>query len=133
MRTMPDDGRPVLPDIDCIRGFAEASPMAVAVLQGPAQRIRYLNPAFLAAAGRPEAALLDRRLEEGFPAPGGGRLAVLERGRVTGEACRAEAVALPLGEEPPRLWDVEASALRGSGGGTAGVLVLLRDVTAREA
>jgi PAS domain S-box-containing protein len=138
---MPDDGRPALPDIDCIRGFAGASPMAVAVLQGPAHRIRYVNPAFLAATGRAEATLVDHRLAEAFPALGEASLAALDRVHGTGEACRAEAIALPLGpdatpdamEVSPRLWDAEVSAVRGGGGAIAGVLVLLRDVTPREA
>ncbi|WP_431271922.1 PAS domain-containing protein [Dankookia sp. P2] len=131
---MPDDGRPGLPDIDCIRGFAGSSPMAVAVLEGPAHRIRYANPACLAATGRAEAALLDRRLAEAFPALGAASLAALDRVHGTGEACRGEAVALPLGpattDDAPHLWDVELSAVRG-GGAIAGVLVLLRDVTPR--
>src|SRR4051812_3023036 len=97
MRIMPDNGRLALPDIDCIRAFAEASPMAVAVLHGPAHRIRYVNPAFLAAAGLAEAALRDRCLAAAFPTLGEARLASLERVRLTGEACRAEAVALPIG------------------------------------
>lgn len=134
---MPDDGRPPLPDIDCIRGFAGSSPMAVAVLQGPAHRIRYVNPAFLAATGRTEAALLDRRLAEVFPALGEPALAALDRVHGTGEACRGEAIALSLGASPDgdatRLWDAEVSAVRGGGGVIAGVLVLLRDVTPREA
>lgn len=133
---MPDDGRPALPDIDCIRGFADASPMAVAVLQGPAHRIRYVNPAFLAATGREEAALLDRRMVEAFPELGAGPMATLDQVHGSGEACRADAVALALGPRSPgfapRLWDAEVSAIRG-GGAIAGVLVLLRDVTAREA
>lgn len=134
---MPDDGRPALPDIECIRGFAGSSPMAVAVLQGPAHRIRYVNPAFLAATGSTEDRLLDRRLAEAFPALSEGTMAALDRVHGTGEACRAEAIALaPRPNAPdaaPRLWDVEVSAVRGSGGAIAGVLVLLRDVTAREA
>ncbi|WP_165982444.1 sensor histidine kinase [Dankookia rubra] len=139
---MPEDGRPDLPDIDCIRGFAGASPMAVAVLQGPAHRIRYVNAAFLAATGRDEAVLVDRRAAEAFPALGPTSLAALDQVHGTGEACRAEAMPLPLGPEaeapgpadqPPRLWDAELSAVRGGGGAIAGVLVLLRDVTLREA
>ena len=134
---MPDDGRPALPDIDCIRGFAGASPMAVAVLQGPAHRIRYVNPAFLAATGRAEQALLNCRMAEAFPELGEAPLAALDRVHGTGEACRAEAIALALGPHSPsfapRLWDAEVSAVRGGGGAIAGVLVLLRDVTAREA
>ena len=134
---MPDDGRPALPDIDCIRGFAGASPMAVAVLQGPAHRIRYVNPAFLAATGRAEQALLNCRMAEAFPELGEAPLAALDRVHGTGEPCRAEAIALALGPHSPsfapRLWDAEVSAVRGGGGAIAGVLVLLRDVTAREA
>src|SRR6476661_4172082 len=93
---MPDDGRPALPDIDCIRGFAGASPMAVAVLQGPAHRIRYVNPAFLAATGRAEQALLNCRMAEAFPELGEAPLAALDRVHGTGEPCRAEAIALAL-------------------------------------
>jgi PAS domain S-box-containing protein len=132
---MPDDGRPALPDIDCIRGFAGPSPMAVAVLQGPAHRIRYVNPALLAATGRQQAALLGRRVTEAFPALDAGRLAALDAVHGTGEPWRADAVALPLSPDAaaPRVWDAEISAVRGSGGAIAGVLVLLRDVTAREA
>ncbi|MCB4822106.1 PAS domain-containing sensor histidine kinase [Roseicella aerolata] len=122
-----------MPDIDCIRGFAEASPMAVAVLQGPSQRIRYVNPAFLAAAGRTEAALLDRKLAEAFPDLTESQRAALEQVRSDGAACRAMAVALPFGTGPQRLWDVELSALRDSHGRVGGVLALLRDVTAERA
>ncbi|MDO9711951.1 PAS domain-containing protein [Paracraurococcus lichenis] len=119
-----------MPDIDCIRGFAQGSPMAVLVLQGPSQRIRYLNPAFLAVAGRPETALLDRPLAEAFPALTAAQRSALERVRLTGEPCRAAAIPLPAPADPTRLWDVELSAVQGSNGQVAGVLALLRDVTA---
>lgn len=134
---MPEDGRPDLPDIDCIRNFADTSPMAVAVLQGPAHRIRYVNPAFLAATGRAGPALLDRRLAEALPSLDAASLAALDQVHGNGEAWRGEALALQLEGDlagyAPRLWDAEVSALRGGGGVIAGLLVLLRDVTSREA
>ncbi|WP_158292143.1 PAS domain-containing sensor histidine kinase [Paracraurococcus ruber] len=129
---MPDDGRPALPDLDCIRHFAAVSPMAVAVLHGPSQRIGYANPTFLAAAGLTEAALLGRSLAEVFPDLPRRHRAILERVRRGGTA-RAEAVALPPGGDPPRLWDAEMSAMRGADGRPAGVLLLLHEVTAARA
>lgn len=130
---MPDDGGPAAPSIDGIRGFADASPVAVALLQGPAQRIRYLSPAFLAALGQAEQALLGRPVAEAFPALSEAHRAALERVRRDGEPCRAGAVPLPFGAGPPRLWDVELSPVRDGDGRTAGVLAMLRDVTAEHA
>ncbi|MFZ4406804.1 MAG: sensor histidine kinase [Paracraurococcus sp.] len=132
---MPDDGRPALPDIDCIRGFAGASPMAVAVLHGPSHRIRYVNPAFLATTGAAEAALLGCRVADAFPALDRQRLAALDEVHGSGRPCRAKAIELPLSAHAGglRLWDAEVSSVRGGGGAVAGVLVLLRDVTTQEA
>lgn len=130
---MPDDGRPAMPEIACIRGFAEASPMALALLQGPAHRIRYLNPAFLAAAGRPAEALLGRPAAKAFPALTAVQQQALERVRREGTPCRAAGIALPLDGSGPRLWDAELSAVQGAGGRIAGVLVLLREMTKGQA
>lgn len=130
---MPEDCRSGLPDIECIRGFAEESPMAVGVLEGPAHLLRYANRAFLAATGRAEAALRDRPLAAALPEVDAALLTMLDEVRATGLARRAEASPLHLGGLAGRRWDAELSAIRGNGGRVVGVLLLLRDVTEREA
>ncbi|WP_165943646.1 PAS domain S-box protein [Roseicella aquatilis] len=130
---MPEDGRPALPDLAAIAGFAEPSAMAVAVLEGPARRLRYLNPAGLAAIGRDATALLGRPLAEALPALGPESHAILERVRRSGAPQRLAGLALPLGADPARRWDIELSALRGACGGIAGVLALLREAPAEQA
>ncbi|NOG70332.1 PAS domain-containing protein [Roseicella sp. DB1501] len=129
---MPEDSRSDLPDIECIRGFAEESPMAVLVLEGAGQVIRFANRAFLAAVARPEAALRDRPLAAALPEPGAALLAMLEEVHATGVARRVEALPLRLDGRAARRWDIELSAIRADGA-VAGALALLRDVTEREA
>ena len=130
---MPDEGRPTVPDIEAIRGFAEDSPAAVVVLAGPSHRILYANPAFCSAAARPAEALCGTSAGEAFPhLRAGGHLATLDHLRAVGRpwTCRAQPLRLPLGEGEPRIWDVEATPLR-SGGVMAGLLLHLRDVSAQ--
>ncbi len=127
---MPEEGRGAAPDIDAIRAFAELMPHPVVVVAGPNHRLLYANPAFAAACGRDRAALECRPAAELFPGLAeGDRLASINLVRTTGQPFRGEARSLPLGD-PSRLWDVEASAIRGRDGIITGVLVQLRDVTA---
>ena len=126
---MPDEARGTAPDISSIRAFAEASPAAIAVLDGPANRLLYCNPAFLAACGREAAALQGQPVAEAFPLlAAGGHLAPIEAVRGTGQPHQGSARALPFGA-PGRLYDVEISALRNRDGTIQGVLTQLRDVT----
>ncbi|MFC7542927.1 PAS domain-containing protein [Siccirubricoccus deserti] len=96
---MLDIARPNPPVLEAIRGFAEESLAAVAVLQGAALRLTYCNPAFSAAAGRPAEALWHLPLAEAFPAllAGGqvGRLGAL----LAGGRCHQTARLLSCG--PP--------------------------------
>ncbi|GGC51715.1 hypothetical protein GCM10011504_32710 [Siccirubricoccus deserti] len=125
---MLDIARPNPPVLEAIRGFAEESLAAVAVLQGAALRLTYCNPAFSAAAGRPAEALWHLPLAEAFPAllAGGqvGRLGAL----LAGGRCHQTARLLSCGP-PGRLWDIEISPLRGLEGG--GLLVQLREAPER--
>ena len=130
---MPDEGRSTAPDIESIRGFAEASPAAVVVLAGPSHRILYSNPAFCSAAGRPADALRGVPAGEAFPnLRAAGHLDALDRLRTADQTwiCRAQPLRLPLEEGEPRFWDVEATPLR-SGGIVTGLLLQLRDVSAQ--
>ncbi|RYJ02939.1 MAG: PAS domain S-box protein [Acetobacteraceae bacterium] len=98
-------------------------------LAGPAHRLLYANPAFLAAAGRDAGSLLSRPVAEAFPElAAGDHLASVEAVRTTGQPSQASARPIPLGA-PGRCFDVEISALRGRDGIIQGVLVQLRDVT----
>ena len=130
---MPDEGRSTAPDIDPIRGFAEESPAAVVVLAGPAHRVLYANPALCAAAGRSADALQGLPALEAFPhVRVAGHGAVLDRLRAVGLpwTCRAQPLRLPLEDGEPRVWDIEATPLRG-GGVVTGLLLQLRDVSAQ--
>jgi len=130
---VPDEGRSTAPDIEPIRGFAEESPAAVAVLAGPAHRIVYANPAFCSAADRPAEALCGLSADDAFPhLRAAGHLGALDHLRATGRSwiCRAQPLRLPLGEGEPRVWDVEAAPLR-SAGVVTGLLLQLRDVSAQ--
>lgn len=130
---MPDECREALSHIDSIRAFAEDSSIAIAVLDGPAHRVVYMNPAFVEATGQPPHTLLHRPAAEAFPALyAGGHLVPLDVVRATGGPCLADARAIPLGG-PGRLWDAEASAVREPDGTIRGVLVQMRDVTAGQA
>ncbi|SDE09153.1 PAS domain S-box protein [Belnapia rosea] len=127
---MPEEGRGPAPDVDGVRAFAEAAPHPIILLTGPTHRLIYANPAFAAACGQDRAALDCRPAAELFPALAeGGHLRLIDLVRTTGEPCRAEARRLPFGDAD-RLWDAEASAVRGRDGIITGVLVQLRDVTA---
>jgi PAS domain S-box-containing protein len=121
---MLDFARPNPPVLDAIRGFAEDSPAAIAVLQGAALQLAYINPAFAAAAGQPAEALWRLPLAEAFPALlADGYLARLRALLVAGGNCRQMGQRLPYG--PPGLrWDIEVSLLSGLEGG--GLLVQLR-------
>ncbi|MBL6453777.1 PAS domain S-box protein [Belnapia sp. T6] len=129
---MPEEGRKPAPDMEPIRAFAEESPAAVAVLSGPAHRLLYVNPAFALAAGQAAEMLCGRSLAEVLPdIAETGFLLPLDQVRSTGRSRHAEALPIPLGRS--RLWDAEASPLRGRDGSILGVLVQLRDATRREA
>ena len=130
---MPDEGRSTAPDIEPIRGFAEDSPAAVVVLAGPAHRVLYANPVFCAAADRSPDALHGLTAVEAFPQiRAAGHAATLDRLRALGVpwTCRAQPLRLPLDEGEPRVWDIEATPLRG-GGVVTGLLLQLRDVSAQ--
>ncbi len=130
---MPDEGRSTAPDIEPIRGFAEESPAAVVVLAGPAHRVLYANPVFCAAAGRSPDVLHALPAAEAFPqVRAAGHVATLDRLRASGLpwTCRAQPLRLPLDEGEPRVWDIEATPLRG-GGVVTGLLLQLRDVSAQ--
>jgi PAS domain S-box-containing protein len=130
---VPDEGRSTAPDIDSIRGFAEDSPVAVVVLAGPAHRVLYTNPAFCAAAGRSPDELHGLPAAEAFPhIRAAGQAATLDRLRAAGLpwTCRAQPLRLPFQEGESRVWDIEATPLRG-GGVVTGLLLQLRDVSAQ--
>src|SRR3712207_5548588 len=106
--SVPDEGRSTAPDIEPIRGFAEESPAAVAVLAGPAHRVLYANPALCAAAGRPPEALHGLPVGEAFPQVRAADLvATLDRLRASGLSwtCRGQPLRLPPDEGEPRVWD----------------------------
>jgi two-component sensor histidine kinase len=130
---VPNEIRPAAPDIEPIRGFADTSPAAVAVLAGPAHRILYANPALCAAADRSPDALHGLTVDEAFPQIGAaGHLATLERVRAAGQpwTCRAQPLRLPPESGEPRVWDIETTPLR-DGAAVTGLLVQLRDVSAQ--
>jgi PAS domain S-box-containing protein len=130
---VPDEGRSTAPDIDSIRVFAEESPAAVLVLAGPAHRVLYANPALCAAAGRSPDALPGLTAAEAFPhVRAAGHLAALDRLRAIGQpwTCRGQPLRLPIEDGEPRVWDIEATPLRG-GGVVTGLLLQLRDVSAQ--
>ena len=131
---VPDEGRTTAPEIEAIRGFAEASATAMAVVAGPAHRILYANPAFCGAAGRPADALVGIPAAEAFPRLAA-NVAALDRARLAGAWPRVWR-ALPLDLRPdegggPRFWDVEASPLRNGAGVLVGLLLQVRDVSAQ--
>ena len=64
---MPDEATPPSPDIRPIQALVEDLPVPTALLEGPAHRIAYLNPAFARVVGRGADDLLGLPAAEAFP------------------------------------------------------------------
>ncbi len=130
---MPDEAIPPSPDIRPIRLIAEDLPVPTVVLEGPAHRIVYLNPAFSHATGRNAADLAGLTAAEAFPRQAvGGRVPLLDQVRSEGQAVTRRAQALRLKADEARFWDLEATPLRHGGSAVAGILLQCRDVTEQQ-
>lgn len=102
---MPSDILPSAPAVAALRDATRRSPRPALVLGGTAGRILHANPAFCDAARQPEAALLDRPLQDAVP-----DLGALLGGPGFRPLRRLAAPRLHA-EEPPRPWVLEASPL----------------------
>ncbi len=130
---MPDEATPPSPDIRPIQALVEDLPVPTAVLEGPAHRIAYLNPAFARVVGRDAADLLGLPAAEAFPRQAvRGRVPLLDLVRAEGQPVLRRAQALRLRPDEPRFWDLEASPMRNGGSAIAGILLQCRDVTAQQ-
>jgi PAS domain S-box-containing protein len=132
---VPAQGRSAAPDLDPIRAFADASPIAAMLLSGASHHILHVNPPGLRAIGRPAEELLGRAAAEVFPdLAAAGQLAALDAVRASGIGRSNPGRPLRLGPEPePRFWDVDLTPLGAAEGRMAwGILAQLRDVTAQQ-
>ena len=152
---MPDEAIPPSPDIRPIQALVEDLPVPTALLEGPAHRIAYLNPAFARAVGRDTADLMGLPAAEAFPRQAvRGRVPLLDLVRSEGQPVLRRAQPLRLRPDEPRFWDLEATPLRRGGASTggpatggsstggggssseggviAGILLQCRDVTAQQ-
>ena len=130
---MPDEATPPSPDIRPIQALVEDLPVPTALLEGPAHRIAYLNPAFGRVLGRATAALLGLPAAEAFPRQAvRGRVPLLDLVRAEGQPVLRRAQPLRLKADEPRFWDLEATPLRNGGSAIVGILLQCRDVTAQQ-
>ncbi|HYH39416.1 MAG TPA: histidine kinase dimerization/phosphoacceptor domain -containing protein [Azospirillum sp.] len=103
----------------------EQAPVAMAVVEGPEHRYRYVNAAFraLPTAPRPQPG---GRLADGFPGLADG----LEEVRRSGRQTRVSDLVLAGADGRTRVWDVDCAPLAGSGGAHS-VLITMHDVSAK--
>ncbi len=125
---------PPAPDSRLVKALVEDLPVPSLLLEGPAHRIAYVNPAFAAAVGRPAAWLVGRTAAEAFPRQAvAGRVPLLDQVRAEGQPVLRRAQPLRLKASEARFWDLEATPLRhAGGGGVTGILLQCRDVTAQQ-
>ena len=128
---MPDERQPASPYLGLLQTILRDSPAATVVLGGPRLRILLANPAFCAAAGQEERAMLGRPAAEALPRLArAGHLRRLERIRAAGQPWHRAAVPLRLRPgAPARIWAVETTPLRIVAGAAPDLLIQLRDVT----
>lgn len=106
----------------------EQAPVAMAVVEGPEHRYRYLNAAFRALAASP-APQPGGRLADGFPLLADGGLAEVQR---TGRAARVGDLVVAGDDGKVQVWDVDYVPLDGAAGART-VLITLHDVSAKAA
>ncbi|WP_431858953.1 sensor histidine kinase [Azospirillum sp.] len=105
----------------------EQAPVAMAVVEGPEHRYRYVNAAFRALPATP-AAQPGGRLVDGFPGLADG----LEEVRRSGRTARVSDLAVTGADGRTRVWDIDCAPLAGSEG-ARGVLVTMHDVSTKAA
>ncbi|PWC44377.1 PAS domain-containing sensor histidine kinase [Azospirillum sp. TSO22-1] len=105
----------------------EQAPVAMAVIEGPEHRYRYVNAAFraLPMASAPQ---LGDRLAEGVP----GLVDGLDEVRRTSRPARVSDLTVTGADGRIHVWDVDCAPLSGSGS-AHGVLITMHDVSAKAA
>jgi PAS domain S-box-containing protein len=130
---VPDEAIPPSPDIRPIQRLTEDLPVPTVLLEGPAHRIAYVNPAFSRTVGRGEAELVGLAAAAAFPRQAvQGRVPLLDLVRSAGQPVLRRAQPLRLKADEPRFWDLEATPLRQGGSAVVGILLQCRDVTAQQ-
>lgn len=93
-QVLPERARPS-PVPDALREYAERSPLGVAVTDGDACIVRYVNPAFQRLAGATGHPILDRPFEYAFPTLRGSEVQTALRRALDGDDAGLEARIMP--------------------------------------